>query len=80
MERNKRFSDEFRYKTFGELRDIGECVSNVLSSVVQNPVPMSDTDIGVFNALCDSCIERLSNVKESINDENKSDRLVDFEE
>ena len=51
MERNKRFSDEFRYKTFGELRATEECVSNVLSSVVQNPVPMSDTDIGVFNEL-----------------------------
>lgn len=80
MNSNERFNDSFRLSTFDEIKSIGVSISHNLVGIVQNPVPMTDEDLKYFNSEVDRLIERLNNVKKSVNDEYVSDRLVPFED
>lgn len=80
MSDDKMFSNTFRYDAFNEIKRIGAGVSCNLVGVVQNPMPLTDIELSVFNSQVDAYIERLKSVKDKINSEYSSDRLVPFNE
>ena len=79
MKSNERFSDDFRLETFEEIRSVGFLVTR-LGDIVQNPIPLTDEDFKAFNERVDICIARLNKIRNTINNEAESDRLVPFEE
>ena len=79
MKSNERFSDDFRLEAFEEIRSVGFLVTH-LGGIVQNPIPLTDEDFKAFNERVDICIARLNKIRNTINNEAESDRLVPFEE
>lgn len=80
MSDGKMFSNTFRYDAFNEIKRIGAGVSCNLVGIVQNSMPLTDIELSVFNSQVDAYIERLKSVKDKINSEYSSDRLVRFNE
>lgn len=80
MSNDKMFTEAFRYETFNEIKRIGAGVSCSLIGIVQNPMPLSDKDLEIFNSQVDSYIERLKSIKDKVNSEYSNDRLVPFNE
>ena len=80
MSDGKMFSNTFRYDAFNEIKRIGAGVSCNLVGIVQNPMPLTNIELSVFNSQVDAYIERLKSVKDKINSEYSSDRLVLFNE
>lgn len=78
MSNDKMFTEAFRYETFNEIKRIGAGISCNLIGIVQNPMPLTDTDLEVFNSQIDAYIERLKSIKDKINSDYSSDRLVPF--
>ena len=80
MSNDKMFTEAFRYETFNEIKRIGAGISCNLIGIVQNPMPLTDTDLEVFNSQIDAYIERLKSIKDKVNFEYSNDRLVPFED
>lgn len=64
----KIFNEQFRMETYYNLKRVGEEISNRVPGIVQNSMPVTSEDLEYFNITIDKCINELTEIKKSIND------------